>query len=126
MHTHFLLDRSAGSHGRGPGPLEVEAAEVAGHVDYFADEKETGDVACFHGAGLKIVGVDAAGGDFGFGEALCAGGMEWPMVQAAFAGFEGGVGPAFGCRDLGKMLGEALGQVFAQGFEQGWRIAAAV
>jgi hypothetical protein len=76
MHTHFLLDRSAGSHSRGPGPLEVEAAEVAGHVDYFADEMETGDVACFHGAGLKIVGIHAACSYFGFGEALCANGVK--------------------------------------------------
>lgn len=33
---------------RGPGPLEVEAAEVAGDVDDFADEIEAGGVAGFH------------------------------------------------------------------------------
>lgn len=33
---------------RGPGPLEVEAAEVAGDVDDFADEIEAGHVAGFH------------------------------------------------------------------------------
>jgi hypothetical protein len=48
------------------------------------------------------------------------------MVQAALAGFECSVGPAFGCRDLGNMLGEALRQAFAQRFEQGWRVAAAL
>jgi len=37
-----------GGEGRGPGPLEVEAAEMAGDVEGFADEEEAGDGFCFH------------------------------------------------------------------------------
>ena len=33
------LQRSARRGARGPGPLKIEAAEVAGHVDDFADEE---------------------------------------------------------------------------------------
>ena len=42
---NHLTTRMAG----GPGPLEVEAAEVAGDVDGLADEIEAGDGAGFHG-----------------------------------------------------------------------------
>ena len=68
------LQGAAGGGAGGPGPLEVEAAQVAGDVDNFADEEEAGDFARFHGFAGEFVGVDAAGGDFGFFVAFGAGG----------------------------------------------------
>lgn len=34
-------DRTAGSMAGSPGPLEVVAAEMAGHIQYLADEIQT-------------------------------------------------------------------------------------
>ena len=56
--------------------MEVVAAEPAGDVDDFADEVEAGDFVALHGAGVEFGGVDAAGGDFGFGVAFGAGGSD--------------------------------------------------
>ena len=86
----------AGGDGGGPGPLEVVAAEPAGDVDDFADEEEAGDDAALQGAGVERVGVDAAGGDFGFVVAFGAGGREAPGVELAFHFGEGGVGQTAG------------------------------
>ena len=75
------LQRSSRRCARGPGPLEVEAAEVAGDVDDFADEEQAGNFAAFHGFGGEFVGVDAAAGDFGFFVAFGACGHEAPGMH---------------------------------------------
>jgi len=89
------LERAAGGCGGGPGPLEIEAAEVAGDVDDFADEEEAGDFAGFHGFAGEFGGVDAAGGDFGFFIAFGACGADGPGVQFPFERVESDVGPGF-------------------------------
>src|SRR5208337_4660552 len=78
------LHGAAGGGCGGPGPLEVEAAEVAGDVNDFADEEEAGDFARFHGFAGEFVGVNAADGDFGFVEAFGGGGSEGPSVNSFF------------------------------------------
>ncbi len=35
------LKRRAGRMARSPGPLEVEATQVAGHIHYFANKKQS-------------------------------------------------------------------------------------
>jgi hypothetical protein len=60
--------------------LEVEAAEVAGDVNDFADEEEAGDEGGFHGFTGEFAGVDAAGGDFGFFVAFGGSGRDRPGV----------------------------------------------
>ena len=48
-----------------PCPLEVIAAEPAGHIDHLADEVETRHGAGFHRLGRQGGGIDAAQGNFG-------------------------------------------------------------
>src|SRR5579862_1226737 len=55
------LERTAGGDGRGPGPLEIESAQVSGYIDCLADKEQAGHVTRLHGAGMKIARVDAAG-----------------------------------------------------------------
>ena len=102
----------------GPGPLEIEAAEVAGDVDHFSDEVETWDVAGLHGLGGETGGIDATGGDFGFFVAFGAGGLEWPVVQAGGEGIDFAITPdGYGLAGTGcsmkfaPAVGQALGKV---------------
>src|ERR1700720_3892457 len=44
---------------RRPRPLKIEAAEMAGNVDDFADEIKPGDGPCFEGFRGKPRGIDA-------------------------------------------------------------------
>ena len=64
----------------GPGPLEIEAAELARDVDDFADEEQAGNQARFHGFAGKLTRVDATCGDFGFGVAFGIGGTNGPIM----------------------------------------------
>ena len=84
--------RAASGGGGSPGPLEVEATEVAGDIDHFSDEIEAGDGAALHGLRGECGGAYAAGGDFGLLVALGAGGRESETVQAAFQSVQGAVG----------------------------------
>src|ERR1700722_7909646 len=91
---------------------------MAGDVDRFADVEEAGHGARFHGARVEAVGVYAARGDFSLEEAFRAGGMKFPMVQAAFAGFESGVGPSIRCGNVNDSVCETLWEHSAQGQPQ--------
>ena len=90
--------------------MEVETAEVAGDVDDFADEKEAGDFAGFHGFAGEFGGVYTAGGDFGFFVAFGAGGDDGPVVELAFEFFEGGIGERGRRVEVEPADGEAIGQ----------------
>ena len=81
---------------------------MTGDVDGFADEEQAGHGARLHGARVEAVGVDAACGYFGLSETFRAGGMKLPVVQPAFAGLEGGGGPAIGGGDVNQSICEAL------------------
>ncbi len=85
-----------GGVGGGPGPLEVVAAQPAGDVDDLADEEEAGDFAGGEGAGVELVGGNAAGGDLRLCVAFGAGGGEGPGVEEGFEAVEGGVGEGLG------------------------------
>lgn len=74
------LERAGGSGGRCPGPLEIEAAQVAGDVDDFAYEKESGDETRFHGFTGEFASVNAAGGNFGLFVAFAGRRSEGPIV----------------------------------------------
>ena len=87
-----VLKGAAGGGAGGPGPLEIVTAETARDIYDFADEIEAGDFAGFHGFGVEFVGVDAAGGDFGFFVAFGAGGMDGPGVKLFFQISEGLIG----------------------------------
>ena len=50
----------------GPGPLEIVAAEPAGHIDDFADEIEARHTPRLHRLRGELAGVDAADGHFRF------------------------------------------------------------
>jgi len=69
---------SSGGRAGGPGPLKVETAEMAGHVDDFADEIKAGNLAAFHGFRGEFSGVDAACGHFGFLVAFGSRWRNWP------------------------------------------------
>lgn len=68
--------------GRSPRPLKIVSSQVSGDIHYLSDEEEAGHVAGFHRLGGEVAGGDAAAGDFGFVEALGAGGVEAPVVEA--------------------------------------------
>ena len=68
--------------GAGPGPLEVVAAQPAGHVHHLADEIQAGLLARLQRLRREVARVDAAHGDLGLGIALGAGGRELPALQA--------------------------------------------
>ncbi len=100
--------------------MEVEAAELAGYVDYFSDEIEAGDGAALHGLRGECGGADAAGGDFGLLVAFGSGGREGEAVQTALQVIEGGVGPVRWRSQFSQLVGEAGGQRDAQRrFERG-------
>src|SRR5271167_4301218 len=101
------LQRSARRHARGPGPLEVEAAEVAGHVHDFADEVKTGNFAASHRFGGQFVGIDAAGGDFGFLAALRARGRDGPRMRVLLKTNQRGVRPRGGSMQFEPAVCEA-------------------
>lgn len=95
---------------------------MTGDVDGFADEEQAGHGARLHGARVEAVGVDAACGYFGLSETFRAGGMKLPVVQPAFAGLEGGGGPAIGGGDVNQSICEALWEHGAQGQPQSRRV----
>src|SRR5882724_4565614 len=105
----YILEGAAGRGGGGPGPLEIEAAEVAGDVDDFADEEEAGDFAGFHGFAGQFGGVDATGRDFGFFVAFGAGGLDLPGMQIPFNYVQSSVGPGFGRVEFQPAFGETAG-----------------
>jgi hypothetical protein len=73
--------------------LKIEAAEMSGDVDDFPDEVQARNFSRFHGFAGEFAGVDATGGDFGFGVAFGACGEDWPGMQRFFKGGECSVGP---------------------------------
>jgi hypothetical protein len=78
--------------------LEVVAAQPSSHIDYLADEVEAGYAPGFEGAGVELAGGDAAGRDFGLGEAFGVGGSDIPGVELALEVCDGGVGEVFSLR----------------------------
>lgn len=87
------LDRLPRAEPGCPGPLEVEAAEVAGDIDDFTDEVKARHSAAFHAFGGEFVCVHAAGGDFGFGVTFIALRSDRPVVCLALEFREGMVCP---------------------------------
>src|SRR6185312_14743225 len=67
---------------RGPGPLEVVAAQPAGDVHHFADEVQAGHELRLHRAGREPVGVHTAQGHLGGAVTLGAAGDDRPVVQS--------------------------------------------
>ena len=64
---------SAREHAGAEGGLEVVAADRAVEVEDFAGEVQAGNELALHRAAVDFVERDAAGGDFGLGEAARAG-----------------------------------------------------
>src|SRR5690606_18257999 len=54
------LQRAAARHARGPGPLEVIAAQPAGHIDRLAYEVQARHGARLHGLLIQPARIDAA------------------------------------------------------------------
>src|ERR1035437_8760885 len=86
--------RLSGTKSGRPGPLEIEAAELAGYVDDFSDEKKAGHFSRLHGLGREFAGVDAARRDFGFSVTLRRFRLDFPPMQLAFGVGEGAIGVA--------------------------------
>jgi hypothetical protein len=98
---------------------------VAGDVNDFADEEETGNMAGFHGFAGEFAGVHAAGGDFGFFVAFGGSGREDPGVELLFESGEGGIGEGGGSVEFEPARGETIGKKFLEGFAGGGEIAVA-
>src|SRR5690554_1707015 len=82
---------AAGGSARGPGPLEIIAAEPAGHVHRFADNIKAGLAVGLHRFGADTLGVDPAERYFGGAIAFGAAGGEVPMSELVANLAEGGV-----------------------------------
>src|SRR3954453_14186812 len=65
---------------RCPSPLKIEATELAGDVDYLADEIQPGDLLRLESLRRKLSGVDPSGGDLGLVVAFRSGGRNVPVV----------------------------------------------
>src|SRR5882724_10084859 len=50
---------------RRPSPLEIEAAQMAGHIHHLANEVQSGDFVRFKSLGRQLGGVHTACGDLG-------------------------------------------------------------
>src|ERR1035437_3149480 len=64
-----------------PGPLEIEAAKVTGHVHHLADEEQARHCLCLHRFRRQAIGIDAAESYFGLVVAERAGGFHLPVMQ---------------------------------------------
>ena len=104
------LQRSAGRRPGSPRPLEIEATEMAGHVDDFADEKQAGHFSALHGLGGKFVGINAADCDFGFFVAFRAGRRNRPRMRLLLESSESGIRPCGGCVQFEPAIGQTVRQ----------------
>ena len=77
-----------------PGPLEVEAAELAGDVNHFTDEEKAGNFSRLHGRGGKFVSIDTTCRDFRFSVALGPFRFHFPPMQLTFGVGERAIGVA--------------------------------
>jgi len=111
-----LLEGASRSGGGGPGPLEIETAEMAGDVDNFADKEETGDSLRLHGFAGEFASVYAAGGDLGFFVAFGASWDNRPIVYLVFERSEGGIGVVGGSVKLQPTLRETVWKKLLEGF----------
>src|SRR5436190_2710662 len=66
---------------RRPGPLEIEAAEPAGHVHHLTDKEQAGRLLRFHRLGRKFGRIDSADRDFRLLITLGSGGAYAPAVK---------------------------------------------
>ncbi len=103
--------------------MEVEAAEVAGDVDDFADEEESGDVAGFHGFAGELASVDTACCDFGFFIAFGSGGSDGPGMELLFESGERGIVEGGRGVEFEPAGGKSFGKKFLEGVAGGGEIA---
>src|SRR4029077_15749313 len=102
----------------GPSPLEIESAQVAGHIDNLADEIETAHLLRPTRRRRRRVGVDPAKGDLGGAITLSTLGVKHPMLKPL------GDRPQFRRAILAQrpavesQLAEALGQPFGEQFAE--------
>src|SRR5215472_5994771 len=76
------LQRPSGCRTRCPRPLEVESANVAGHIDNFADEEQARNLARLHRFGRKFVGIDTTRSHLGLLEAFGSFRCDGPRMQS--------------------------------------------
>ena len=119
-----VLYRAAGSGGGGPSPLEIEAAEMSGDIDNFADEEKTRDETRFHGFAGELARVDTACRDFRFFVAFRGARSERPGMELLLESGDACIGVVGGSMKFEPACGEAIGEKFLQGFAGGSDIAA--
>lgn len=124
MGTGILLQRSASCSGGGPGPLKVEAPEVTGDINDFADKEQTRHFAGFHGFAGEFAGVHAAGSDFGFFVTFSAGRGERPRMELPFESANGRVCIAARRMEFKPARGDTIGKKFLECFADSYKVAA--
>src|SRR5579863_10219480 len=87
---------------------------MPGDIDSLTDEEQAGNVVRFHRARVQIVGIHATRRNLSFLESLGARGTKLPTMQALFAGFQCGIGPAVGRAAIDEPIGETLWECRAQ------------
>ncbi len=104
--------------------MKVVPAEMAGYIDYLADEEQAGYFAAFHGLCRELIGVDPAGGDLCFLVAFGSVGQNFPVMNLVFHFVESGVCPSLWRMKFEPALCESNGQGSMQCGFRGRKIAA--
>lgn len=109
---------------RRPGPLEVEATQVAGHIQHFTDKVQTRAFQRFHGLGRHFPRVHAAQCHFGGAIAFGAGRYQLPARQFLRDIGHFGVGVLLHWLGLEPVLGQQVGHLLGEDFaQQGFQLA---
>ena len=103
--------------------MEVESAQPAGYIHYFANEKKTRLGAHLESAGVQTSGVDAAGGDFSFVKTLGAHGVKSEGMQFPLTGLQGRIAPALRRCGLREKCRQSLWKEVAQSLPESGAVA---
>ena len=103
-----MLNNPSRSDSRRPGPLEVEASQLSGHIHRLADKEQPRYRPRLHRPRLQSGRVYSSGRHLCFIKSFGSHGMKLPSVQIALASLQSCVGPARRASYLGKQVCQTL------------------
>ena len=88
---------------------------MTGDIDDLADEIQPWNSLRLHRLRREFIGVDPAGGDFGFFISFGAVGFELPMMQPVFKLLDCGVRPSWRIGEIDEAIGKPRSEMTVQG-----------